>query len=92
MGKYRDDVNERQIRFNLLQGKTVEATAMKYGCSESLVRAIRNGTRKAPPVNATKAVIPADNLCCCCNERAIAPGNRFLCAVCFRCGDVGTIC
>jgi len=92
MGKYRDDISERSIKFDLINGKSVTATAKKFGCSEGFVRTIRDGKRKAPPVQPSLECVPAEQLCCCCGVRPIAPGNRFLCDYCHRYGDVGTIC
>lgn len=96
MGKYRSDLNERFIRFALVNGHTVGALAGKYGCSESLIRNIRDGVtrrgnkRQPPPVQ-NKEDIPAEELCVCCEINPRAPGNRFLCVDCYRNGDVGTI-
>lgn len=90
MGIYRDDLSERGIRFDLVNGKSVVSTAMKYGCSEALVRNIRDGKRPPPPVQTTK-VVPAEDLCECCNYRPKAKGHRYLCGYCYQHADSGTI-
>lgn len=77
MGRYRSDLSERQIRFDLLAGMSMRAVALKYKCSISLIRKIRDDKR-------LNHNIPPERLCVCCELRPKAKNNRFLCEVCFK--------
>jgi hypothetical protein len=80
MGKHRDDLSEREIRFDLLTGMSVTDVAAKYRCSTGLVRKIqaRKGlrTKRAPP--------DGEPLCTCCDTRPRHPELHFLCEDCFK--------
>lgn len=77
MGKYRSDLSERQIRYDLLSGMSMRAAAVKHKCSISLIRKIRDDKR-------LNHKIPPEQLCVCCELRPKAKNNRFLCEVCFK--------
>ena len=83
MGKRRNDLSEREIRYDLLNGMRTADVALKHGCSERLVRKInaRQGTR-------TRTLPPPDlPLCTSCGLRPRDPGLRFLCIVCYKDGE-----
>jgi hypothetical protein len=75
--KYREDLSERQIRFDLLHGMSLEEAAKKHGCSIALICKIRDGKRLS-------YTVPPDKLCVCCELRPKAKNNRFLCEVCYK--------
>ena len=80
MGKRRNDLSEREIRYDLLHGMRTADVALKHGCSERLVRKInaRRGTR-------TRTLSPPDLLLCTsCGLKPRGPELRFLCPECFR--------
>jgi len=76
VGRYRDDLSERQIRYDLLHGMSVTQAAIKYGCSISLICRIRDDKRAAKLADA--------DVCECCGVRPKFKDNRFLCEVCYR--------
>jgi hypothetical protein len=81
VGRYRDDLSERQIRFDLLNGMTMRQAAAKYGCSYSLIKKIKDDRRN---ISTKQEQVPPEQLCECCRIRPKAEGLRFLCYVCFK--------
>lgn len=85
MGKYRHDISERAVRFDLLHGMSMKTAAAKYKCSVGLIKRIKDDQRT---LRHAKKQIPKAQLCECCGIRPKAPGNRFLCDPCFKGQDL----
>lgn len=77
MGRYRDDLSERKVRHDLIKGMSLRDAAVKYRCSVSLIRKIRDDKR-------ANQNISLEQTCVCCGQRAKGKGMRFLCDACFK--------
>ncbi|HUV84271.1 MAG TPA: hypothetical protein VMV86_01095 [Methanosarcinales archaeon] len=85
----RRDISNRMVLEALeLTGGNVNAARRELNCSYRLVWNAKHGIRKDPLLG-TKLDKPViiDNPCTCCGIRNKAPGNRFLCNICFRIGE-----
>lgn len=87
MPRYRRDINndkEAAIKKDMYRGKSIENTALKHDVSYTLARQIKYGTRVKPPTQPEQEEpVPEGQLCTHCNTRPKAPGNKYLCTLCF---------
>lgn len=67
-------VSDRAVRYDLLNGMSVQRAAVKHKCSVSLIRKIRDEQRNTDP----------QELCTHCGSRPKGHGLRFLCEICFK--------
>ncbi len=85
----RTDISNQMVLDALeLTDGNVNAASIQLNCSYRLVWNAKNGVRKEPD-NIKELLahpIVIDDPCTCCGIRNKAPGNRFLCKICFRLG------